>query len=83
MEHMVEQTETNVAVNLRCHDCDWHASIGTRHHTGLTYDERREALATAQLVKWVHQDPSLLSTSDPTERTTWTRVRDYLMKGTP
>lgn len=81
--HMVEQTENSTHVVLTCHDCPWEARIGV-HRLVLDEASRRDALTLAQLLRWVHADPTLMPPrSDTGERTTWARVRDYLMKGTP
>lgn len=83
-DHLVEQSESNMAVVLTCHDCDWFLRIG--YHNGMDADSRRDIQPLVTLIKWAHQDPGLIkndTADEMVERSTWRRVRDYILKGTP
>ena len=78
-EHLVEQSESSMAVVLTCHDCDWFLRIG--YHNGMDADTRREIQPLVTLIKWAHQDPSLLqndTTDEMTERSMWRKVRTLI-----
>lgn len=80
--HLVEQSETSCEVTLRCRDCDWYAKIGRQSH--IDHDTRIQIQPMVTLLKWGHQDPSLLkddAAGESVERSMWRRIRDYALRG--
>ena len=80
--HLVEQTESTREVVLRCHDCDWYAKVGREGY--LDHDTRIDIQPLVTLVRWAHQDPSLLANDaagESVERSMWRRIRDYALRG--
>lgn len=80
--HLVERSNTNTHIYLTCHDCDWHATVGYAHRADWDRLVALEPLVT--LVRWAHQDPSLLANDaagESVERSMWRRIRDYMTKG--
>lgn len=79
--HLVEQTETSTHVHLMCRSCDFTAAIG--HTRPLDHGQRVALQPLVTLVRWAHQDPSLLAgdaAGESVERSVWRRVRS-LMRG--
>lgn len=79
MNHLVQQNESSRAVTLRCVDCDWFATIGREGY--LDHETRIIIQPVVDMVKWSHQDPTLVAAAEHVERSTWRRLRDYLTKG--
>ena len=80
---MVEQAAGGNYLTLRCHDCGWTMRMGFDARP-VEYAERVQWQPLVTLLKWAHQDPSLLANDaagESVERSMWRKVRDYLTRG--